>query len=94
MRRLKIDPEMSRRLGECGLSRDAVPRFRTEMREDLEGRYEIYRSSRHPEDERFFIYLLAVPDGVITHRFYFVIDDTTSPDHLFIQVFRHELHMA
>jgi hypothetical protein len=90
MRRLRIDSEMSRRLGECGLSRNAAIRFRVALRDDLENRYELYRSSRHPEDPRFFPYPLAIADGALTHRFLFVIDDSTSPDDLFIIDFRHE----
>jgi hypothetical protein len=90
VRRLRIDREMSRKLGECGLSRNAVVRFRAGLRDDLENRYHLYRASRHPEDQRFFRYDLAVVDGALTHRFFFVIDDSTSPDDLFIIDFRHE----
>jgi hypothetical protein len=90
MRPLRIDPEMSRRLGGCGLSRNAVVRFRTSLRDDLENDYQVYRSSRHPEDQRFFRYNLAIADGPRTHRFFFVIDDSTSPDDLFIVDFNHE----
>jgi hypothetical protein len=90
VRRLRIDPEMSRRLGKCGLSRNAVVRFRTALRDDLENCYQLYRSSRHPEDQRFFHYFLPVADGTSMHRFFFVIDDSTSPDDLFIIDFRHE----
>jgi len=90
MRRLRIDSEMSRRLGECGLSRNAVVRFRVALRDDLENRYPLFRTSRHPQDQRFFRYDLAVADGSLTHRFFFVIDDSTSPDDLFVIDFRHE----
>jgi hypothetical protein len=90
MRRLRIDPEMSRRMGECGLSRNAVIRFRVALRDDLENRYQLYRSSRHPGDQQFFRYFLPVADGALTHRFSFVIDDSTSPDDLFIVDFKHE----
>ena len=90
MRRLRIDQEMSRKLGDVGLSRNAVIRFRVTLRDDLENRYQLYRSVRHPEDERFFRYFLAVADGNLTHQFFFVIDDSTSPDDLFIIDFWHE----
>jgi hypothetical protein len=90
MRRLRIDREMSRRLGDCRLSRNAAIRFRVGLRDDLENRYHLYRSSRHPKDERFFSYFLAVADGPLMHRFTFVIDDSTSPDDLFIIDFWHE----
>lgn len=90
MRRLRIDSEMSRRLGECGLSRNAVVRFHVALRNDLENRYELFRSSRHPQDPRFFHYSLAVVDGAVTHRFFFVIDDSASPDDMFVIDFRYE----
>jgi hypothetical protein len=90
MRRLRIDSEMSRRLGDCGLSRNAVIRFLVAMRDDLENRYQLYSSSRHPEDQRFFRYFLAVPDGALMHRFDFVIDDSASPDDLLIIDFWHD----
>jgi hypothetical protein len=90
VRRLRIDKEMSRRLGECGMSRNAVIRFRVALRDDLENRYQTFRQFRHPEDDRFFSYFLAVADEEATHRFWFVIDDSTSPDDLFIIDFRYE----
>jgi hypothetical protein len=64
------------------------------MRDDLEDRYPLYRSSRHPEDDRLFRYLLAVADGDSMHRFYFLIDDSASPDDLFIIDFWHEHNPA
>lgn len=33
---------------------------------------------------------MAVADGESMHRFFFLIDDSTSPDDLFIVDFRHE----
>jgi hypothetical protein len=90
MRRLRIDSEMSRRLGACGLSRKGALRLLVGLRDDLENRYQHYRASRHPEDQRFFRYFLAVADGALTHRFDFVIDDSASPDDLFIVDFRHD----
>ncbi len=91
MRHLRIDSEMSRRLGECGMSRHAAVRFRIALRDDMENHYPQFRSSRHPHDQRFFLYPLAIADGPRTHRFFFVIDDTTSPDDLFIVDFLHEV---
>lgn len=90
MRRFRIDSEMSRKLGECRLSRNAVVRFRSNLSYDLENHYQSYRLWRHPKDQRFFLYFLSVADGASTHSFSFVIDDSTSPDDLFIVDFRHE----
>jgi hypothetical protein len=96
VRRLRIDQEMSRRLGECQpqLSRNAVVRFHVQLRDDLENRYHLYRFWRHPADQRFFIYSLPVADGALLHRFSFVIDDSLSPDDLFIINFKHECDSA
>jgi hypothetical protein len=93
-RHLRLDPEMSRRLGKCGLSRNATVRFLTRLRDDLENRYSLYSALRHPEEERFFHFFLAVADGDLTHRFWFVIADATSPDDLFLMDFRHECDPA
>jgi hypothetical protein len=81
---------MSRRLGDCGLSRTATVRFLLRLRDDLENHYQHFRSMRHPRNPEFFGYLLAVADGAVMHRFSFIIDDSTSPDHLFIIDFWHE----
>jgi hypothetical protein len=80
---------MSRRFGECGLSRNALVRLLAGLRDDLETLYDLYRSRRHPEEPRYFVCNLAVANGAVTHRFAFVIDDSTSPDDLFIIDFRH-----
>jgi hypothetical protein len=90
MRRLRIDAGMSRRLGSCGLSRNATVRLYAALRDDLENGYPIYRPSRHPDDNRVFLYFLSVKDGPTTHRFVFTLDDSTSPDDLFIVDVRHE----
>ena len=60
------------------------------MRSDLENDYQIYRVLRDEEEPRFFRYLVAFTDGGLMHHFNFVIDDSTSPDHLFIEDFEHE----
>jgi hypothetical protein len=81
---------MSRRLGEFSMSRNAAIRLRVGLRDDLENRYHHYSALRHPEDPRLFLYFLSIVDGSITHRFFFIIDDSTSPDDLFVVDFWHE----
>ena len=56
---------------------------------DLENHYRIYCVLRDEEEPRFFRYLVAFADGGLMHEFDFVIDDSTSPDHLFIEDFEH-----
>jgi len=89
MRRLRIDPEMSQRMGDCGLSRNAMVRFMVALRFDLENDDQRNCTVRHPVDSRFFLYRLAIADGMWTHRFLFLMDDSTSPDDLFIINFQH-----
>jgi hypothetical protein len=89
MRKLILWPGISRRIGVCGLSHEGLPRFLNRMRFDLEEDYAIYRVLRDDEDPRFFRYLVTFADGNLMHEFDFIIDDSTSPDHLFIEDFAH-----
>jgi hypothetical protein len=65
-------------------------RFLNGLRSDLENHYRIYSVLRDEEEPRFFRYLVTVADGGLMHDFDFVIDDSTSPDHLFIEDFEHD----
>jgi hypothetical protein len=90
MRKLIIWPGVSRRIGACGLTREGLPTFLNGVRSDLENHYRIYCVLRDEQDPRFFRYLVAFADGGLMHEFDFIIDDSTSPDHLFIVDFEHE----
>jgi hypothetical protein len=90
MRKLIIRPEISRRIGQCGLTHEGLPVFLNRLRSDLEDRYEINRSLRDEQEPRLFRFLMAFADGGLLHEFEFVIDDSTSPDHLFIEDLEHE----
>jgi len=59
------------------------------LRSDPEDHYRIFCVLRDEEEPRFFRYLAAFADGGLMHEFDFVIDDSTSPDHLFIEDFEH-----
>ena len=89
MRKLIIWPGISRRIGGCGLTHEGLPLFLNGLRSDLENHYRIYCVLRDEEDPRFFRYLVAFSDGGLMHEFNFVIDDSTSPNHLFIEDFEH-----
>ncbi|MBY0524175.1 MAG: hypothetical protein K2R98_12290 [Gemmataceae bacterium] len=65
--------------------------FLNGLRSDLENHYRVYSVLRDEEEPRFFRYLVSIADGGLMHEFDFVIDDSTSPDHLFIEDFEHEL---
>jgi hypothetical protein len=66
-------------------------RFLHGLRSDLEDHYRIYCVLRDEEEPRFFRYLVTFADAGLMHEFEFVIDDSTSPDHLFIEDFEHDL---
>lgn len=85
MRRLIIWPGISRRIGACGLTHEGLPMFLNGVRSDLENHYQIYSVRRDGEEPRFFHYLVAFADAGLMHECDFVIDDSTSPDHLFIE---------
>ena len=89
MRKLIIWQGISRRIGACGLTHVGLPGFLNGLRSDLENHYQIYSVLRDEEEPRFFRYLVAFADGGLMHEFDFVIDDSTSPDHLFIEDFGH-----
>jgi hypothetical protein len=90
MRKLIIWSEISRRIGQCGLSHNGLPVFLNNLRSDLEDRYSLYHGLRDDEEPRFFRFLATFADGDLMHEFEFIIDDSTSPDHLFIEDFEHE----
>jgi hypothetical protein len=90
LRKLIIWPGISRRIGAYGLTHDGLPVFLNGLRSDLENHYSTFRVLRDAEDPRFFRYVVAFSDGGLMHEFDFVIDDSTSPDHLFIEDFEHD----
>lgn len=89
MRRLVIWPGISRRIGACGLSHEGLVYFLNGLRSDLENYYHVYGTLRDEEEPRFFRYLVAYGDGGLMHEFIFIIDNSTSPDHLLIEDFEH-----
>lgn len=90
MRRLIIWPGISRRIGACGLTHEGMLGFLNGLRSDLENHYQVYCVLRDEEEPRFFRYLVTFADGGLMHEFIFVIDDSMSPDHLFIEDFEHD----
>lgn len=89
MRRLIIWPGISRRIGACGLTHEGLLLFLNGLRSDLENHYQIYCVLRDEEEPRFFRYVVTFADGGLMHELDFVIDDSTSPDHLFIEDYEH-----
>ena len=93
MRRLIIWPGISRRIGDVGLSHTGLLVLLNGLRSDLEDHYALFCALRDEEEPRFFHYLAAFADGGLMHRFEFIIDDSTSPDHLFIEDFEHDANL-
>ncbi len=90
MRKLILWPGISRRLGTCGLTHEGLLALLNRLRSDLENNYRIHCPFRDQEEPRFFHYLVTISEGALMHQFDFVIDDSTSPDHVFIEDFEHE----
>jgi hypothetical protein len=90
LRRLILWPQISRRIGACGLTRAGLVKFLTDLRHHLENSYPIFRSLRDQDDPRYFTYLASLADGELLHQFEFTIDDSTSPQDLFVIDFEHE----
>lgn len=90
MRCTTVPPEISRSIGQCGLTRNGVVRVITDLHAELPEHYPHYQQLRHPEDDRLFFYFAALADGDLLHEFTFCVDDNTSPDHLIITDVEHE----
>jgi len=68
-----------------GLPRDVLLDLLNHVHETLARAYEFIREKRDANDARYCNYRKVLSDELgVTHRFTFIIDDTTSPDHLFI----------
>ena len=77
-------------IGACRLSRTVLVRVLAGLHIDLPQQYGRFRAFRNPEDPRRFFYFVAIADGDAMHTFTFHVDDTTSPDHLFVVNLEHQ----
>jgi hypothetical protein len=85
VRRVIVGPEISRAIGNFGLSRKALLELLLALRRDLEGHADQYRhlrDSEHPD--LYFWYVLTVWDQGRPRGFRFTVDDARAPDHLFL----------
>lgn len=87
MRRVVISPTISRRIGACGLTHIGVAEVLDRLHTDLKYTYPENHDYRDEDDPRVFHYLIIFKDADMVHDFNFLIDDSTSPDHLFIEDF-------
>lgn len=90
MRHMVIPAGITRRIGECRLTRSGVVRILAGLHGELPRHYARYSGLRHPEDDRLFFFFDACADGDLMHTFTFHVDDSTSPDHQIIRALEHE----
>jgi hypothetical protein len=90
VRRTIVSPKMSRLIGECRLTRNAAVRVLAGLYGELSQRYDIYKVFRNPEDSQRFFFFDSITDGDSMHTFTFHVDDSTSPDHLFVVDLEHQ----
>ena len=68
-----------------GLPRETLIDLLTQVHGVVATAYEFFRDKRDAKDARFCQYRKIFLDEYgVQHRFTFIIDDTTSPDHLLI----------
>jgi hypothetical protein len=62
------------------LSKEHYEKVRDRLIDQLERRYDHWRTQRHPEDDTLFVYRIFLAEGDNWHEFEFHVDDT----HLFV----------
>lgn len=92
MRRTLLPPEITRIIGACQLSRAGIVRVLTGLHVELPKRYDQLRHQRHPENDGIFVVVDAIADGGRMHEFTFLIDDSSSPEHLIVADLEHDSH--
>src|ERR1700683_228268 len=88
-RRTRVDVEVSRLLGLCGLTRSALVQIMTFLHVLLPRRANTLRTVRDPADERQFLCSCDLFDDNGCHSFEFVVDDVTDPDRWWVVDARH-----
>lgn len=91
MRRTVVPPDILRRLRDCRLTRNGLVRLFAGLHGELTERYKRYSGLRHPEDDRLFFFFDAFADQRKIHTFTFHVDDSTSPEHLIVVDFEHDV---
>jgi hypothetical protein len=86
VRKVVFEEPVVQRLSELVPDRECLLSVYNRLRDQLENHADDYRYRRDPDDPDFlFDYLLVLhtPDGWLTLRF--SVNDTQSPDHLFVE---------
>ena len=86
-----LRPHLSRALGECGLSRDALLLVLFALHHTLPEQADRFRRTRDPNrPDSLFLFRVSLPDGALWHRLTFGVDDATAPGYLFVENVAHE----
>src|SRR5881227_652030 len=88
-RKVIVEPRVSRALRACGLSREGLLRALNMVHYDLADDYPRHLGRRDPQQPDHFRYRRQMLDGNTLHEFDFGVDDSTSPDHLFVNGLDH-----
>lgn len=89
MRRTVIIPNVSRKIGECRLPRTALVRILAGLHVELPQQYVRFKAFRNPDDISEHFYFDGIAEGDTMHTFTFHVDDSSSPDHLFVVAFEY-----
>jgi hypothetical protein len=93
-RHVILDRPVSAALGACGLSREGLIRVLLLLHQDLPADHARHRSNRDATRSDCFRYRRQLLDGATWHLFDFLVEDSTSPDHLFVNSFGHQSRPA
>jgi|SRR5579884_1757969 len=88
-RRTRVDVEVSRQLGLCGLDRNGLLQLLIFLHVALPRDANTLRTVRDPADDRQFLCRCDFFDANGCHSFEFVVDDVTDPDRWWVVDVRH-----
>lgn len=92
-RKVIVPPEISRVIGGMGLPRGILIDLLIFVHSAMATAYEFFREKRDAKAARFCQYRkILLDENGVKHRFTFIIDDTTSPDHLLVVELQHALN--
>jgi hypothetical protein len=85
MRKTVVPEEISKVIGSFGLSEEVLLELLGRLHTTIAEQYDLFRMDRQENDDRFYLRRMTIVDGHgRRHIFALAIDDSTSPDHLFI----------
>jgi hypothetical protein len=79
-----VPPEISRAIGGMGLPRGVLIELLTHIHGVLAIAYEFFRDKRDTDNRLCTYRKILLDENGVKHRFTFILDDSTSPDHLIV----------